>query len=109
MKTFTYSYFICPTQHACDNYELAVRVTPNPADAQATVSLMERDDDGVLLPQTIEKIEVIDLFGKTVHRSEPQLTEVHLETAGYKPGTYLIRIPINGQVVTEQLVIKPRD
>lgn len=84
--------------------DLALKVFPNPANAETTISLNLRQGQSV-------NLELVDIFGKSLQKSV--LTNypagnqlVKLSTENLPAGTYLIRISSGSQQMVKKLMIQ---
>ncbi|TND01481.1 MAG: hypothetical protein FD123_4252 [Bacteroidetes bacterium] len=91
--TFTVSFNIGIATSSVDN---ALNLYPNPARDIVTI------DAGTMI---IGKVEVISLLGQMVYRAEPNSSKIMINTDKFSEDLYLVRLHINGQVVTKRLLI----
>ena len=78
-------------------------IYPNPANGTALLS-METYEAGSL------SVRILDMSGKEVHReaalhTEPGMQEVKLNIEGLKSGVYMVESLLNGQKLTQKLVV----
>ena len=69
-------------------------VYPNPTSANTTVQI-----NGSL----IEKISLVDMFGKTVYEASPEVSKVELQTATFEQGMYFLHVVVEGKTTTRKL------
>jgi hypothetical protein len=71
-------------------------VYPNPTSSSTTVQI-----NGSL----IEKISLVDMFGKTVYEASPEVSKVELQTATFEQGMYFLHVVVEGKTTTRKLNI----
>lgn len=91
--TFTVSFTIGIATNVLDN---ALNVYPNPARDIVTI------DAGSLV---IGKVDVINMLGQTVYSAQPKTSKLQINTENFSEDLYLVRLLIDGQVITKRLVI----
>jgi hypothetical protein len=69
-------------------------VYPNPTSSSTTVQI-----NGSL----IEKISLVDMFGKTVYEASPEVSKVELQTATFEQGMYFLHVVVEGKTTTRKL------
>lgn len=71
-----------------------VRIFPNPAHDKFTIQYPD-----------IFKVELLNLFGKTMLRYQGSVNHLEVELQGIDPGIYFVRILTNKGIITEKLVV----
>ena len=86
-----------------DQIDAAFKVYPNPATSFALVGINLVTDSEI-------ELKLIDMSGKTVARRNYGTmngsTEIHLDTRSLESGVYMIELLVNGQRLTERLVVE---
>ncbi|MBE0637599.1 MAG: T9SS type A sorting domain-containing protein [Bacteroidales bacterium] len=80
-----------------DNDQAQVELYPNPADDLVTISIPENESE--------VSYSITDMDGRVIEQSGFTGNEAVLDVSSFKPGLYVIRMEIGGEVVTKRLVV----
>ena len=53
----------------------------------------------------IDEIVIVDLLGRVLFENRPDQPQVEINTAGLSKGMYLVKIEVEGQILTRRLEI----
>ncbi len=80
-----------------ENNENNFSVYPNPAN----------DMIKVILPETSQKIEILDISGKIIYQSENNnLNELNINISNWESGLYILNVYSNNSIQTQKLIVE---
>ncbi|MBE0637140.1 MAG: T9SS type A sorting domain-containing protein, partial [Bacteroidales bacterium] len=80
-----------------DKEQFQIDLYPNPADDQVTLSIADNESE--------VSYQISDMEGRLIGQSSFSGSETFIDVSGYKPGLYIIRLEIGGEIVTKRLVV----
>lgn len=90
--------------YSCGSYYMAL--SPNPSTSETTV-ILSADGDKVVDENTSWEAQVYDQqFGLKEKKTKLKGKDAKLNTSGWKDGVYIVNVIVDGQKISEKLVVK---